>query len=47
MDPFEHEMDKALQKLADDIIPSDEYLKKQNNCADNVSLSIIVVLFSQ
>lgn len=51
MDPFEDKMNKALQKLAADIIPSDELLTKAKICADKVShtlffhFSAIYVIF--
>lgn len=42
MDPFEVKMNKALRKLAEDVIPDDEQLKKINICADRVSYKIIL-----
>ncbi|XP_055298389.1 2'-5'-oligoadenylate synthase 2-like [Sitodiplosis mosellana] len=36
MDPFEVDMNKAFQKFAKDIIPSDEELKKANVSADRI-----------
>lgn len=40
MNPFEAQMNKAFQKLAVDIIPSDDQLKKAKIYADKVSYII-------
>lgn len=40
MNPFEVNMSKALRKLAEDIIPDDELLKKAKVCTDQVNHTV-------
>lgn len=46
MNPFEVEMNKAFRKLAEDIIPNDELLKKMKVCADNVGHIVFFRFFA-